>query len=403
MQREKLVILFTVLMDVIGFGIVIPILPFYVGSFGASPFTITLLFSSFAFFAFLSSPFLGALSDKIGRRPVLIISIASTALGWFVFAGATNIPLLFLGRIIDGAAAGNYTVAQSSLVDVARDEQERAANLGLIGALFGIGLMIGPFLGGLLSTVSHAFPFWIAGALATLNTALAYFFLPETHQRRDPNAVLSFNPLLPLARAAFNRKMRPLFVTWILFALASMSTHSVFALYGEHAFGFDSFTTGLLFAATGVLAAAHQTFFLRSVWFRYFTESGLQKLMIITLSVSFLLMGLRVLSLFYLAIPLFATGQSILRVAITSQVAGQSAPHMKGEAIGLLTSMMAASMIVGPPLSGLLFEMKDNVPFLVASLLMLAALAISLLSGNDAGPSQPGSADRAEKSPGIAI
>ena len=92
MQREKLVVLFTVFVDVTGFGIVIPILPFYVGSFGASPFVITLLFASFAFFAFLSSPFLGALSNKIGRRPVLITSITSTAIGWFVFAGATGIP-----------------------------------------------------------------------------------------------------------------------------------------------------------------------------------------------------------------------------------------------------------------------------------------------------------------------
>src|SRR3990172_6020400 len=110
MQKEKITILLTVLVDVLGFGIVIPILPFYVTSFGASAFTVTLLFSSFALFAFVSSPFLGALSDKIGRRPVLIFSIASTAIGWFVFAAADSIVLLFIGRIIDGAAAGNFTV-----------------------------------------------------------------------------------------------------------------------------------------------------------------------------------------------------------------------------------------------------------------------------------------------------
>ena len=156
MQKEKLVVLFTVFVDVIGFGIVIPILPFYVGSFGASPFLITLLFASFAFFAFLSSPLLGALSDKIGRRPILIASITSTAIGWFVFAGATSIPFLFLGRIIDGSAAGNFTVAQGCLVDLARDEKERSSNLGLIGAAFGVGFMIGPVLGG----AEYRFPFF---------------------------------------------------------------------------------------------------------------------------------------------------------------------------------------------------------------------------------------------------
>ncbi len=175
MQREKLIVLFTVFVDVIGFGIVIPILPFYVGTFGASPFVITLLFASFAFFAFLSSPLLGALSDKVGRRPILIVSIVSTALGWIVFAGATSIPFLFLGRIIDGMAAGNFTVAQGSLVDMARNEKERSSNLGLIGAAFGVGFMIGPLLGGVLSTVSQSFPFWCAGGLATLNALLAFF------------------------------------------------------------------------------------------------------------------------------------------------------------------------------------------------------------------------------------
>jgi len=191
MPKSKITIVFTVLVDILGFGIVIPILPFYVTSFGASPLTVTMLFSAFAFFAFLSSPFLGALSDKMGRRPVLLASIASTAIGWFVFASATSIPLLFLGRIIDGAAAGNFTVAQSAIVDLSKDEKDRSANLGIIGATFGIGFMVGPFLGGFLSTVSHSFPFWVAGGLACLNTMMAYFFLPETHTHRDPQAPLT--------------------------------------------------------------------------------------------------------------------------------------------------------------------------------------------------------------------
>src|SRR5579862_3732043 len=159
MKREKLIIVFTVFVDVIGFGIVIPILPFYVSSFGASPVTITMMFASFSLCAFLSSPFLGALSDRIGRRPVLLISILSTAIGWIVFASANSIVFLFLGRIIDGCAAGNFTTAQSYLVDISRDEKERSANLGIIGATFGIAFIVGPLMGGVLSKVSHAFPF----------------------------------------------------------------------------------------------------------------------------------------------------------------------------------------------------------------------------------------------------
>lgn len=378
MQREKLVVLFTVFVDVIGIGIVIPILPFYVGSFGASPFLITLLFASFAFFAFLSSPFLGALSDKVGRRPVLIASISSTALGWFVFAGANSIPLLFLGRIIDGLAAGNFIVAQSCLVDLARDEKERSSNIGLIGATFGVGLMIGPFLGGLLSTVSHSFPFWCAGILATTNTILTYFLLPETHRRPNAQARLSFNPLLPLARAAFNEKLRPLFLTWLFFAIAISASQSVFALYGKHALNLDSFDTGVIFSSTGIFAALNQTVLLRRVWLKYFTDAQLEVLMIIILGVSFVLLGADVLMLFYLGIPLFATGQAVQRVVVTSQVAGKADPMMKGEALGILTSLTAASMVLGPIIAGALFEMHDSYPFFLAAALMVISLVVAL-------------------------
>jgi MFS transporter, DHA1 family, tetracycline resistance protein len=378
MQREKLIVLFTVFVDVIGFGIVIPILPFYVGSFGASPFVITLLFASFAFFAFLSSPLLGALSDKVGRRPILIVSITSTALGWVVFAGAGSIPFLFLGRIIDGMAAGNFTVAQGCLVDMARDEKERSSNLGLIGAAFGVGFMIGPVLGGVLSTVSQSFPFWCAGGLATINALLAFFFLPETHKRRDPHAAISFNPLLPLARAAVNKKLRPLFLTWLFFAIALSASQSVFALYGQHAYSFDSFTTGLIFAATGVFAVINQTVLLRGVWLKYFTESQLEVIMIIFLGVSFVLLGSDILALFYIGLPLFATGQSVQRVVITSEITGRTDPLMKGEALGIMTSLMAASMVVAPIIGGALFEIHDGYPFFLAATLMLISLVIAI-------------------------
>ena len=122
-MSRKFIILMTVLIDVLGIGIIIPVLPFYVESFGASAFIVTLLFAVFSFFSFFSAPLLGAWSDRIGRRPVLIISIFSTALGWVVFALSTNIFWLFIGRIIDGLAAGNFPIAQSYLVDIAKDEK----------------------------------------------------------------------------------------------------------------------------------------------------------------------------------------------------------------------------------------------------------------------------------------
>jgi MFS family permease len=269
-------------------------------------------------------------------------------------------------------------VAQGCLVDLARNEKERSSNLGLVGAAFGVGFMIGPVLGGVLSTVSHSFPFWCAGTLATINAILAYFFLPETHKRRDPNAAISFNPLVPLARAAINKRLRPLFLSWLFFAVALSASQSVLALYGQHAHNFDSFTMGLIFAATGVFAVLNQTVLLRQVWLKYFNESQLEVMMTIILGVSFVLLGSDLLVLFYIALPLFATGQSVQRVVITSEVTGKTDPLMKGEALGILTSIMAASMVVGPIVGGALFEIHDGYPFFLAAVLMLFSFIVAL-------------------------
>lgn len=376
MQQQKLTILFTVLVDVIGFGIVIPILPYYVGSFGASPFTISMLFASFAFFAFLSAPFLGALSDKIGRRPVLIVSIFSTAVGWFVFAGAQTITLLFVGRIIDGMAAGNFTIAQSYLVDISRDENERTANLGILGAVFGIGFTLGPLLGGMLSTVSHAFPFWFAGILALLNTILALFSLPETHFNRSV-LPLSFNPFRPLVRATLDRKLRPLYISWVLFALAFIVSQTVYALYAERALGFDSFTTGMLFTLSGIFMALNQGLLLKRFWLKRFNEEQLEFGMLAALGAGLVLMSVHGVWFFAIGTPVLSIAQSTLRVVITSRAAGMADPQMKGEIIGILTSIFSGAMVVGPVVAGTLFELWLSLPFLVAAACAAVALLIS--------------------------
>ncbi len=230
-MSKKSIILFTVFIGVLGIGVVIPILPFYVQSFGVSPLVVTMLFAVYALFSFLSAPLLGAISDRIGRRPVLIASIASTAIGWLVFAAARSVPFLFLGRIIDGLAAGNISTAQSYLVDLSKNEKERTANLGKIGAVFGIGFIIGPTIGGFLGSISHTLPFWFVGILAGVNAILAYFNLPETHHQRDLNKKLEFNPLRPIARALKNKKWLPSLVAFFLFCEAIAIQQSFFSLY----------------------------------------------------------------------------------------------------------------------------------------------------------------------------
>jgi MFS family permease len=377
--KEKAIIFSTVLIDVLGFGIVIPILPFYVTEFGVSPSTVTLLFASFSFFSFLSAPILGALSDRIGRRPVLLLCIASTAVGWFVFASATTVPVLFLGRIIDGIAAGNFTIAQSYIVDVSRDDADRTKSLGLLSAVFGMGFLLGPIAGGILSTVSHAFPFWAAGGLASVNGVIALLFLPESHRNREGARPVTFNPLGPIARAARDRRLRPLYITWLMFALAFVTGQSVFSLFARDVFGMNAFQAGMLFAGIGVVVVLNQTLLLNRFWLTRFTMSGLTILMLSILAVALLLIGTEVLPLFFLALAGLGTGQAVLRVVVTTQVAGASGKLRKGETMGILSAIMSASMVVAPVVAGLLFEIDHAIPYFVASGFMGIALIEMLL------------------------
>jgi len=381
MRRETYIVFFTVLVDVVGFGIVIPILPFYATEFGVSATVVTLLFASFSFCSFLSAPLLGALSDRIGRRPVIILSIISTAIGWFVFASATAVWMLFLGRIIDGAAAGNFTSAQGYMVDIAKDEKERTRNLGILSAIFGVGFLLGPILGGLLSRVSHVFPFWVAGILASVNALSAIFFLPESNRNRTTDKMISYHPLTPLIRAWRDKPLRPLYVTWTTFALAFVIGQSVFALFVKDVFGFSAFATGMAFAVVGVVVVINQAFLLHRFWLKVFDEARLQVIMLMILVASLLCIAVEVLPLFYIGLLGLGTGQAVLRVVVTSQVAGSAGPSRRGETIGILSAIMSASMVVAPVVAGVLFEIDHVVPYILAILVLMLGL-LELRSGS---------------------
>lgn len=376
-NRIKFVIVSTVLINVIGMGIIIPVLPHYVESFHASAFAVTLLFGVFAFCSFLSSPFLGALSDRVGRKPILLVSISSTAVGWLVFASAQSLTFLFIGRIIDGMAAGNISIAQNILVDITGNPKERTHNLGLIGAAFGIGFIVGPLIGGFLSSFSPVAPFWFAAALACVDIIIAFVFLDETHVDVRKKTTLEWNPLLPLMRAGANRLLLPRFFAWFFFIMAVSSFQSTYALYLDRQFGIGPLGAGLLYGIMGVIIALNQMVALNGFWLKRFKEPDIELWLVPIIGIFFFLMGMPFVSLFVLGLTANGFGQSTLRPVMTSQILGQTAQEAQGEIIGVTSSIQSVAMTFSPVIAGAVFHLNNSLPLYLSGIYLFTAFVIT--------------------------
>src|SRR5436309_684909 len=180
--RPLTIIFLTIFVNLVGFGIIIPLLPFYAATFGASPFVVGLLFAMFSLAQLIASPALGDLSDRYGRRPVLIFSLAGTVVSFVMLAMAHSIAMLFAARMVDGLSGGNISTARAYVADIT-EPKDRARAYGILGAAFGLGFIFGPALTGVLAPISYTAPIWAAAAVTLVATVVAWWWLPETVHR----------------------------------------------------------------------------------------------------------------------------------------------------------------------------------------------------------------------------
>src|SRR5688500_13906156 len=215
MSRPLLVIFLTIFVNLVGFGIIIPLLPFYARTFGASPIVIGLLFASFSLAQLVASPILGELSDRWGRRPVLILSLIGTAVSFAMLAVAQSLAMLFAARIVDGLSGGNITTARAYIADVTTEEN-RAKAYGMLGAAFGLGFIVGPALGAAFSQISYTAPIWAAAAITVAATALAWMWLPETVHRAHAGGGAPWHAVRELSRRPRLRRILALdLIYWL--------------------------------------------------------------------------------------------------------------------------------------------------------------------------------------------
>src|SRR6187397_3068392 len=219
MTRPLLIIFLTIFVNLVGFGIIVPLLPFYAETFGASPLTIGLLFAVFSLCQLAAAPALGEFSDRYGRRPVLVFSLAGTVVSFVMLALAHSVAMLFAARIVDGLSGGNISTARAYVADIT-EPKDRARAYGLIGAAFGLGFIFGPALSGALSHVSYTAPIWAAAGITLVATLMAWLWLPETVHRAAAGTGMPFRNLKAMIHRPHLRRVLAIdFVYWLAFSV----------------------------------------------------------------------------------------------------------------------------------------------------------------------------------------
>lgn len=379
-RRPMLVIFLTVVLDLVGFGLVIPLLTFYAESFKASPVQVTALMTCYSVAQFFAAPLWGQASDRFGRRPLLLVSILMTSVMLGGFASATALWMLFLFRTLHGVFTANIAIAQACMADLTTPET-RAKGMGLIGAAFGIGFTLGPFLGGELAKYGLTVPIWTAAGLSLINFLLGIVFLPET---RKPGAHSERRPINPLAliRALEHPRVGLCILLTFVFLVAFAGMESTFTLFAEHAHGLKPEQVGRLFGLIGVVGAIVQGGLIGRLVKR-FGEAALLPPALVLTAIGVGLMpwaplGGGLMSCF----ALIAVGQGVVSPALQSLISRGVSADQQGEILGSNQSMGALARAAGPLLGGLLFEnVSAGAPFLAAGVVLFVAAGLSLVAG----------------------
>lgn len=382
-------ILATVALDAVGIGLVMPIIPRLlreVGHTGDLGWRFGAFLGLYALMQFLCAPVLGAISDKLGRRPVLLVSLAGAAIDYVFMALAPSLAWLFVGRAIAGITGANMAVAQAYIADIT-PEAQRTRRFGLFSAMFGVGFILGPVMGGFLGEVWTRAPFLAAAALNGVNFLMAVFVLPESHQSRKPTIDLSaLNPFASLRWAAAFPALLPLMAAFVILAVVGEVGGTIWVLYGEDKFHWDPWTVGFSLAGFGVFTALAQAFVAGPVAERF----GERKTLAIAIVCDAFAYGAIALAtkgwMAFVLLPFFCLG-GIGHAAIASLLSAQVGEDQQGRLQGVTASLASLASIIGPVIiAQVYFASRGVFPGLVWAVgAGLGLLCLPILLGGRAG------------------
>lgn len=382
-QRRTLIFVFlTVFLDLLGAGILIPIMPYLVRQFRSDAFTVGLLSVSFSAAQFVAAPILGALSDRIGRRPVLLFSIVGSAFGYFLFGWAGSLWVMFVARLIDGVTGGNISTAMAAIADVSRAE-DRAKNFGLIGMAFGLGFIIGPALGGILSKISLQAPAFGAGFIALATGCFGFFFFPETlpkdKRRQGGASTMEINPFRCVGAALARPELRLLLLSLFFLNFAFTGLQTNFANYSIDRFNFSADTNAWVMAFIGLIAALMQGVVVR----RLLPIVGERKLA----TQGFFLFFVGFLTIaaawqpawIFPGIALIAIGSSFTNPTLNGFISQRANAAEQGTILGTTQSVLSLTRVAGPAWAGFVFDrFGSGSPYWTGAAFILLALALAI-------------------------
>lgn len=399
MENKKAftIIFLTVFIDLLGFGLVIPILPTYAKELGASNIEVGFLAGIFSIMNFFFTPFLGSYSDRVGRRPIILLSISANVIGYLIFGFAGNLTLFMLSRIVNGIGSSNIAAAQAYISDITKPE-DRTKYLGMIGAAFGLGFVFGPAAGGFIK--SHYGFEWVgftAAILCGINFLSAYFFLPESIKEKNAASPIRFVPLKDYANALQKPLLREILFLWIIYIMAFTMMQTVSALLWKEHYGMDEKHIGFIFAIIGVSSAIAQGGLVGLI------SKKLGRNRILLLGCVLMCIGLGMIPLIpqnmfwtgtVLWIALTAIGGGCLTPSLQSLVSLISPPSEQGRMLGLSQSLGSLSRVLGPAISGFAYDLHFSTPYFIGSGLMvvcflLANIIIKLLNKRELSNAEP--------------